>query len=197
MAKLVLHIKNMVCPRCVQAVEVLAKQLGWDNAQVDLGTITWKEDTSGSSISPDKAQLAVFSKELQALGFELIDTQKGRLIEQIKKIVISLVRNADGEKPKENLSQILSGKLHYDYNHLSAIFSAAEGQTIEKYYIAQRIEFVKELLVYDELTLNQIAFNLGYSSTAHLSAQFKKVTGLTASHFKQIKDKKRKFLTDL
>ena len=187
----------MVCPRCIQAVQNLAQTLGLENAQVDLGTLTLTDAQTGHARSLSNDQLEAFSKGLKALGFELIDSQKGRLIQQIKKIVISLVRKADGEKPKENLSQILSGQLHYDYNHLSAIFSAAEGQSIEKYYIAQRIEFVKELLVYDELTLNQIAFNLGYSSTAHLSAQFKKVTGLTPSHFKQIKDKKRKFLTDL
>jgi len=187
----------MVCPRCVQAVQTLATQLGWENAQVDLGILTIADPKTGKPAKLNKQELSNLSKGLQALGFELIDTQKGRLIEQIKKIVIHQVRKADAEKPKENLSHILASALHYDYNHLSAIFSAAEGQTIEKYYIAQRIEYVKELLVYDELTLNQIAFDLGYSSTAHLSAQFKKVTGLTPSHFKQIKDKKRKFLTDL
>ena len=189
---MVLHIKNMVCPRCVKAVEDLARQMKLTGAQVELGTLTLPD-----SNPPDSAIMETLSKNLHALGFELIDTQKARLIEQIKKEVISLARKADGEKPKENLSRILSKKLHYDYNHLSTLFSASEGQTIEKYHIAQRIEFVKELLVYDELTLSQIAFNLGYSSTAHLSAQFKKVTGLTPSHFKNIKAQKRKFLTDI
>ncbi|WP_460432518.1 helix-turn-helix domain-containing protein [Arachidicoccus ginsenosidivorans] len=193
---MVLHIKNMVCPRCVKAVEDLARQMGLTGAQVELGILTLPDGVrEGKSL--DQKKLEELSNRLHVLGFELIDSQKARLIEQIKKEVIFLARKADGEKPKENLSLILSKKLHVDYNHLSALFSASEGQTIEKYHIAQRIEFVKELLVYDELTLSQIAFNLGYSSTAHLSAQFKKVTGLTASHFKNIKDLKRKFLTDI
>lgn len=192
---MVLHIKNMVCPRCVKAVEDLARQMGLTGAQVELGTLTLPDGQEGKSL--DQKKMEELSNKLHVLGFELIDSQKARLIEQIKKEVIFLARKADGEKPKENLSLILSKKLHVDYNHLSALFSASEGQTIEKYHIAQRIEFVKELLVYDELTLSQIAFNLGYSSTAHLSAQFKKVTGLTASHFKNIKDQKRNFLTDI
>lgn len=191
---MVLHIKNMVCPRCVQAVQALAKKMDLKHAKVELGTLTI-DDKIGKKL--DKKTLAQLSDNLQELGFELIDSQKSRLIEQIKKEVILLARKADGEKPSHNLSQILATALHYDYNHLSALFSGSEGQTIEKYYIAQRIEFVKELLVYDEFTLNQIAFNLGYSSTAHLSAQFKKVTGLTPTHFKKIKDQKRQFLTDI
>lgn len=191
---MVLHIKNMVCPRCVQAVADLATRLGINQAKVELGTLT-VPDTGHQPL--DKNLLEQLSQQLQVLGFELIDSQKGRLIEKIKKEVIALARKQDGEKPSQNLSQIISGALHYEYNHLSALFSTAEGQTIEKYYIAQRIEFVKELLVYDELSLSQIAFNLGYSSTAHLSAQFKKVTGLTPSHFKKIKTQKRQFLTDI
>ena len=186
----------MVCPRCIRAVTELAREMNIRDAQVELGTLTIPDNGSGDT-QPDKKTLDLFAEGLQHLGFELIDSQKGRLIEQIKKEVILLVRQTDGEKPSQNLSQILHDALHYDYNHLSQLFSASEGQTIEKYYIAQRIEFVKELLVYDQLTLSQIAFNLGYSSTAHLSAQFKKVTGLTPSHFKQVKDRKRRFLTDI
>lgn len=191
--KVVLHIKNMVCPRCVSAVAELAARMGLSDAQSALGTLTLSE----LDYAVFKGRLPEFSKQLQTLGFELIDSPKGRIIEQIKKEVILLARRADGQRPSHNLSQILSDHLHYDYNHLSNLFSAAQGQSIEKYYIAQRIEFVKELLVYGELTLSQIAFNLGYSSTAHLSAQFKKVTGLTPSHFKQAREQKRKFLTDL
>lgn len=191
---MVLHIKNMVCPRCVLAVNDLVNRLGLKNVQVDLGTLTAAESNPQLQ---DKTILAQLRRNLQELGFELIDSRKGRLIEQIKIEVIRLARKDDGEKPSQNLSEMISSAVHYDYNHLSALFSASEGQTIEKYYIAQRIEFVKELLVYDELSLSQIAFNLGYSSTAHLSAQFKKVTGLTPSHFKKVKDQKRSFLTDL
>jgi len=191
---MILHIKNMVCPRCVQAVTDLVNKMGLKDVQVDLGILTISDRDSPLK---DKKKLEQLADQLRELGFELIDSQKGRLIEQIKKEVITLARKSDGEKPSQNLSQIIANALHYDYNHLSALFSASEGQTIEKYYIAQKIEFVKELLVYDELSLSQIAYNLGYSSTAHLSAQFKKVTGLTPSHFKKVKDQKRKFLTDI
>ncbi|HTN35620.1 MAG TPA: AraC family transcriptional regulator [Arachidicoccus sp.] len=187
---MVLHIKNMVCPRCVQAVQALLLKNHITGASVELGAANIPAELSSVTLS-------LLSDELNSIGFEIINDQKGRLIESIKNTAIQLARQSGGDKPERNLSQILSGKLHYEYNYLSALFSEAEGQTIEKYFIAQKIEFVKELLVYDELTLNQIAFNLGYSSTAHLSNQFKKVTGLTPSYFRKIKQQKRKFLTDL
>src|SRR5690606_3422206 len=117
-------------------------------------------------------------------------------IEQIKNIIINLVHHQDNDI-KINLSDLLSSQLHQDYNYLSNLFSAIEGITIEKYFIAQKIEKVKELLVYDELSLSEIAFQLNYSSTAYLSNQFKKVTGLTPSHFKKIKEEKRKPLDHL
>ena len=131
------------------------------------------------------------SKTLEPLGFEVIDDKKGRIIEKIKNIIIDLVHHQDSDV-KTNLSDVLSDKLHHDYNYLSNLFSEVEGTTIEKYFIAQKVEKVKELLVYDELSLSEIANRLNYSSVAYLSNQFKKVTGLTPSHFKQIKEDKRK-----
>lgn len=133
---------------------------------------------------------------LLSLGFELIDDKKGRIIEKIKNIIIDLVHYQETDT-KTNLSDILGRQLHHDYNYLSNLFSEVEGTTIEKYFIAQKIEKVKELLVYDELSLSEIAFRLNYSSVAYLSNQFKKITGLTPSHFKQIKEDKRKPLDKL
>ena len=130
-------------------------------------------------------------KALVLLGFELIDDKKSRIIEKIKNIIIELVHHQNNDA-KTNLSDVLSSQLHHDYNYLSNLFSEIEGTTIEKYFIAQKIEKVKELLVYDELSLSEIAFRLNYSSVAYLSNQFKKVTGLTPSYYKQIRDDKRK-----
>ena len=126
----------------------------------------------------------------------MIDDKKSRIIEKIKNIIIDLVHHQDNEA-KTNLSDVLSNELHHDYNYLSNLFSEVEGTTIEKYFIAQKIERVKELLVYDELSLSEIAFQLNYSSVAYLSNQFKKTTGLTPSHFKQIKEEKRKPLDEV
>ncbi len=133
---------------------------------------------------------------LSLLGFELIDDKKSRIIAQIKNIIIDLVHHQDNDT-KNNLSTILSTALHHDYSYLSNLFSGVEGTTIEKYFIAQKIERVKELLVYDELSLSEIAFQQHYSSVAYLSNQFKKVTGLSPSHFRQIKEEKRKPLDEV
>lgn len=136
------------------------------------------------------------NKHLQSFGFELIDDKKSRLIGQIKSSIIELVHHQNSEL-KSNLSDFLVSKLHHDYTYLSNLFSDVEGTTIEKYFIAQKIEKVKELLVYDELSLSEIASQLNYSSVAHLSNQFKKVTGLTPSHFKNINVDKRKPLDEV
>src|SRR5690606_36069809 len=128
---------------------------------------------------------------LQTLGFELIDDKRSRQIMQIKSAIIDLVHQRNNSI-KINLSNYVSNKLNHDYTYLSNLFSEVEGTTIEKYFIAQKIEKVKELLVYDELSLSEISFQLNYSSVAYLSNQFKKVTGLTPSHFKQIRADKRK-----
>ncbi|AHF14792.1 helix-turn-helix domain-containing protein [Niabella soli] len=179
-----LYIKNMVCDRCKMAVNTALTHLHIPVKNVDLGEVTLER-----TITPgEKQQL---EEELNQLGFELIDDKKSRLIETIKKEIIALVHHQDGEL-KVNLSDYLSEKLHRDYNYLSNLFSEVEGTTIEKYFINQKIERVKELLVYDELSLSEIAYQLHYSSVAHLSNQFKKVTGFTPSHFKNIREEKRK-----
>lgn len=144
----------------------------------------------------NNAEKETINNHLQTFGFELIDDKKSRLIGQIKSLIIDLVHHQNSEL-KANLSDLLSGKLQHDYTYLSNLFSEVEGTTIEKYFIAQKIEKVKELLVYDELSLSEIAFQLNYSSVAHLSNQFKKVTGLTPSHFKNIKVDKRKPLDEV
>jgi len=136
------------------------------------------------------------SKNLQAIGFEIIDNKRSKTIERIRNLIIDLVQNKNNQL-NTNLSDYLSEQLHQDYNSLSNLFSEVEGTTIEKYYIQQKIEKVKELLVYNELTLSEIAFQLNYSSTAHLSNQFKKVTGFSPSHFKQLKNNKRRQIEDL
>ena len=184
-----LFIKNMVCNRCIMVVQNELDKLGLAAKDVNLGEVTLEKE-------PNPAQRASLERTLAPLGFEIIDDKKSRLIENIKTIIIGLVHHQDSES-KMNLSEVLSSQLHHDYNYLSNLFSEVEGKTIEKYFIAQRIEKVKELLVYDELSLSEIAHRLNYSSVAYLSNQFKKVTGLTPSHFKKIKEDKRKPLDEL
>lgn len=179
-----LFIKNMVCNRCILVVEQELAKLNLPVKSIALGEVVLENSISNS----DKKHL---QGVLQSLGFELIDDKKSKLIEKIKTLIIDMVHHQDTEM-KTNLSQILSENLQQDYNYLSNLFSEIEGITIEKYFIAQKIEKVKELLVYDELSLSEIAYKLNYSSVAYLSNQFKKVTGLSPSHFKKIKIEKRK-----
>jgi AraC-like DNA-binding protein len=142
------------------------------------------------------ADIEKLNDELKTLGFEIIDDRKSRLIERIKNLIITLVHHSDGPL-SVNISSYLSAEMNYEYNYLSNLFSEVEGNTIEKFFINQKIEKVKELLIYDELTLSQIAFKLGYSSVAYLSTQFKKVTGLSPGYFKAIKVNKRRHIEDL
>ncbi|UTD16553.1 helix-turn-helix transcriptional regulator [Tenacibaculum mesophilum] len=184
-----LTIKNMVCNRCILVIQNELDKLGVSVKNIKLGeVILEKELTSDEKESLDKVLLD--------LGFEIIDDKKRRIIEKIKNLIINLVHHQDSEA-KINLSELLSNELHHDYNYLSNLFSEVEGTTIEKYFIAQKIEKVKELLVYDELSLSEIAFRLHYSSVAYLSNQFKKVTGLTPSHFKKIRKDRRKPLDEV
>lgn len=174
----------MVCNRCILVVQHELEKLGIAVNSVKLGEITLKKDLTTK-------ERAAMENALIPLGFQLIDDKKSRIIEKIKNVIIDLVHHQDNDA-KTNFSDILSNVLHHDYNYLSNLFSEIEGTTIEKYFIAQKVERVKELLVYDELSLSEIAFRLNYSSVAYLSNQFKKVTGLTTSHFKQIREDKRK-----
>lgn len=179
----------MVCNRCKMAVKNELEKVGIATEQVELGEVTLKT-------APEPMQLEQLRNSLKSLGFELIDDQKSLLIEQIKTQIIELVHYSPGPQPFK-LSVLLADKLQHDYTYLSNLFSSVEGQTIEKYHIAQKIERVKELLVYNELTLSEIAYQTGYSSVAHLSAQFKQVTGLTTSAFKELKGHKRTSLDNL
>ena len=174
----------MVCNRCIMVVQNELEKLGLEVRHITLGEVTINEELSYE-------QKELVDKSLELLGFELIDDKKSRIIEKIKNIIIELVHQHDGEI-RSNLSELLSSRLNHDYNYLSNLFSEVEGTTIEKYFIAQKIEKVKELLVYDELSLSEIAFQMNYSSVAYLCNQFKKVTGLTPSYFRQIKEEKRK-----
>lgn len=179
-----LYIKNMVCNRCIMVVQNELDKLRLKTKSVKLGEVIFDKELTNEEKSN-------FSDALLPLGFEVINDKKSRIIEKIKNKIIDLVHNQDNDT-KNNLSDVLSSQLHQDYNYLSNLFSEVEGTTIEKYFIAQKIEKVKELLVYDELSLSEIAFRLNYSSVAYLSNQFKKVTGLTPSYFKKIKEEKRK-----
>lgn len=158
-------------------VRTTLEQLGFDVQKVTLGEVVISDP-------PGKADLTQIDQALNPLGFERIDDRKGRLVEGIKNKVIQLIHSEAGQG-RLNWSTILSEELHYDYSYLSTLFSSLEGITLEQYIIRQKIERAKELLFYDELTLSQIADRLGYSSVAHLSAQFKKITGLTPSELKK------------
>lgn len=173
----------MVCARCKEAVKAIIERLDMIPASLELGEIELKEQ-------PSKEKIKQLRLALQVAGFELIDDKKSRTIEKIKTLIVELVHYSN-EQPKTNLSNYLSDKLHQDYTYLSNLFSETEGITIEKYLIAQKTERVKELLMYDELSLSEIAYKLNYSSAAHLSSQFKKVTGLTPSFYRSLKEKKR------
>jgi len=183
------HVKNMVCHRCKLAVEQVLTNSGYHVQQVELGEVTIDEDL-------DNAQLKALNLQLKQLGFELIDDRKAKLVEKIKNLIVDRVHHHQ-DIPGVNLSGYLTDQLHYEYNYLSNLFSEAEGTTIEKYYISQKIEKVKELLIYDELTLSEIAYRMGYSSVAYLSNQFKRETGFTPTAFKNIKDYKRRNIEEL
>jgi len=165
------------------------EKLGLHFVSVELGEAVIMEN-----ISPEKLKL--FDESLKRSGLELMDNKKSMLIEKIKNSIVELVHYSE-DQIKVNLSDYLSEKLNFDYTYLANIFSEVQGTTIEKFYIAHKIEKVKELIVYDELNLTEIADKLHYSSVSHLSNQFKKITGLTPSHFKKLKEKRRIALEDV
>lgn len=179
----------MVCSRCKMVVKAQLESKGLHPLSVDLGEVEIEEYLS-------KQQLQDIDNTFKSLGFELIDDKRSQTIEKIKNVLVTLVHHSD-QDGKTNLSAYITSKIHQDYNYLSNLFSEVEGTTIEKYLISQRIERAKELLVYDELSLSQIADKLGYSSVAYLSNQFKKVTGFTPSYFKTLREHKRRNIEDL
>ncbi len=174
----------MVCRRCIMAVKMETEKLGIQNAEVNLGQINFRNP------EPDDLLLGKLKAGLNSLGFEIINDKKSRLIEQIKTFVIDKIHHSDSEL-QNNWSEKIAAKFHYEYNYISNLFSAIEGITIEQYIIRQKIEKVKELLFYDELTLSEIAYRLGYSSAAYLTNQFKKISGMTPGQFRKLLNKKR------
>lgn len=184
-----LRIKNMVCNRCILVIGQELQKLGYEPESVELGQVILT-----ASISEDEKQ--TIADSLKNLGFELLDDQKSKLVDEIKTAIIELIHYQD-ERLMIKLSDFLSERLNADYNYLSNIFSAETGSTIERFFILQKIERVKELLAYDELTLSEIAYKLHYSSVAHLSNQFKKMTGMTPSLYRQEQGGQRKPLDQI
>jgi|SRR5690348_5582210 len=173
-----LVIKNMVCPRCIASVEQLLQKNKMPANYVRLGEVELLN-------KPGEAELTRFAADLKQAGFELLDDRRMQLIEEIKKLLIQKIQSGSIEE-HFSISKFLSKKIFKDYSSVSRLFSEVEGVTIEQFFILQKIEKIKEWLIYDELTLSDIAFNLGYSSPQHLSGQFKKFTGMTPSQFKKM-----------
>ncbi len=184
-----IYIKNMVCIRCQMVVKAELEKLDVRYVDVKIGEVNTVEDIPGEKL--EKLDIA-----LKKAGLLLMDDTKSILVEKIKGAIIELVHYTE-DQIKSNLSDYLSEKLNYDYTYLANLFSEVKGITIEKFYLTHKIEKVKELIVYDELNLSEIAYKLHYSSVSHLSNQFKKITGLSPSHFKKLKNKRRLTLEDV
>ena len=184
-----LYIKYMVSTRCKIVVKEELKKLGLHFIIVDLGVVEIMENISSEQREQLKAGLL-------ATGLELMDNKRAVLIEQIKNVIIEMVHHSN-EVIKTNFSDFLSTRLNHDYTYLSNLFSEVQGTTIAQFIISHKIERIKELIIYDEHNLTEIAWRMNYSSVAHLSNQFKKVTGLTPSHFKQLKDKRRSTIEEI
>ena len=189
MKKNTIHIKNMVCPRCIDSVKEIFNELNIVTSMIKLGEVTTTFD-----ITPvQKTQL---EEKLVRRGFELLEDQNSKAIAQIKATIIEQIHYSK-EPLNVNFSTLLSDKLNQGYTTLSKLFSSVEGITIEKYVLKQKIEKVKELIVYNELNLSEIAFQLDYSSVAHLSSQFKKETGMTPTGFKKLEKRDRNSLDSI
>lgn len=184
-----LYIKYMVSLRCKMMVKEELKKLGLNYVIVDLGMVEILEDIT-------EVQREELKNNLLKSGLELLDDKKSILIEKIKNVITEMIHYSD-EVPKENYSDYISEKLDYNYTYLANTFSEVKGITIQQYIILHKIERVKELLLYDELNLTEISYKLNYSSVAHLSNQFKKVTGLSPSFYKQLKQKRKGNLENL
>jgi len=180
----VLHIKNMVCPRCIESVQQVLTDFGLEVQDIKLGEVQIDRQ-------PDTDLLNKISETLRQKGFELLRDKKTIVVDRVKSEIIKLVHHSENEILNVNLSSHLSALIATDYSSISSLFSSSEGITIEKFTILQKIEKVKELLSYGELTASEIAYKMGYSSAAHLSAQFKKETGMTPGQYKKLKDKTR------
>ena len=175
----------MVCPRCIETVEQILKEKGFKVESIKLGE-------AEVDIEPTHDQLNDIEVSLQKRGFQLLTDRKSKIVNQVKAEIVHLTHHNQNEILHVNLSHHLTQLIGADYSAISNLFSSSEGITIEKFAILQKIEKVKELLSYDELTVSEIAFQTGYSSTSHLSSQFKKETGMTPGQFKSLKEKERK-----
>lgn len=182
-----IHIKNMVCPRCIMSVREIFRKNGIEPAEVDLGTVTLDSEAQEKIASGD-ALIGQIKRNLEELGFEMIDDKRMQIVESIRTGVIEFVHNPEIQD-NTKLSEYLQRKCLKEYSALSKLFTEIKGMTIEKYCILQKVEYVKELLFYGELSVSEIADMLHYSSVAHLSAQFKSVTGISPTRFRQMKEK--------
>jgi len=180
-----LYIRNMVCNRCIRVVDEEFRKLGLNIKNISLGEVNVEGEL-------DDEMIENIRRVLDDKGFDLIEDRKMKTIEQIKLFILELVRDDQKISGKVNISGYLTARMNADYHYLSTLFSSVENITIEHYFILQKIERAKELLKYGEQTLSEIAYRLGYSSVAHLSAQFKKVTGMTANQFKSLTENIRK-----
>lgn len=185
-----LYIKNMVCHRCIKVVKDELTKLGYEVSNITLGEAIIKSSEKSPNITEIK-------KVLVDNGFDLVDDKNSKLIEKIKVLIINKIHHQNDKLEKFSFPKYLSNELGVNYSQLSSVFSSSEGITIEKFVIKQKIEKVKELLTYDELTLSEISFMLGYSSVQHLSNQFRQITGLNPSYFKKLKEHRRNPLDHL
>jgi AraC family transcriptional regulator len=186
----ILYIKNMVCDRCIKVVKEELLKLNHTVMSIKLGEVTLSKE-------PDTMQLSQITESLEENGFELLDDKKSKVIEKVKNLVIELIYHKEQTVPPINYSEYLSQHIGLDYSYISSLFSSVESKTIEKYIISQKIERIKELIHYGELSVKEIADKLNYSSLQALSTQFKKETGLTPSEFKNLKENTRKSLDEI
>ena len=184
---MLIHIKNMVCDRCRMIVGQQLENLGFIVNRVDLGQVEITPD-------PDEEQLQLIGATLKVPGFELINNEADKTVEAIKNVVIEMVHHSDLPEMNMSYSDVIAGRVGKDYAYLSRLFSNSQDTTIERFIIQQKVERIKELIEYGEMNLNEIAYQMGYSSSAHLLTQFKSITGITPSQFKSSAGKQRKAL---
>ncbi len=178
-----LYVRNMACLSCKVVVKEALEELKIEPVKVELGEIETRKELSNN-------EMQQLNNKIKKVGLELLENKQGMIIEKIRKVVVDYVYHTE-EKIIKNFSDYLSEKLNYNYTYLANLFSEVEASTIEQYVIAMKIERIKELIMFEDMTLTEISYKLHYSSVAHLSSQFKKVTGLTPTHFKQLKNKRR------
>lgn len=184
-----LYIKYMVSRRCIMIVKAILREMDLHFIMVDLGVVEIMEE-----LTP--VQLEALNNALQESGLELMDDKRAILIESIQSVIIEMIHN-EKDLTSINYSEYISEKLNHNYTYLSNIFSEVKGTTIQQFIILHKIEHIKELIMYDELNMTEISYKMNYSSVAHMSNQFKKITGLTPSHFKLLKDKRRTPIEDI